>query len=106
MAFCYSFGQQRMYVGLHYVTVKNEDAEAHINSERDYFSKMHKASIDSGNKIGWDMWRLENPNYREPHTTFVYAHLENPDNIFSNQVVIACFLKLKLKWFAKNGQKG
>ena len=41
---------------------------------------MHKAAIDNGNKIGWDMWRLENPNYREPHTTFVYAHLENPDN--------------------------
>ena len=76
----YSFGQQRMYVGLHYVTVKNEDAQAHIDSEKNYFSKMHKAANDNGNKIGWDMWRLENPNYREPHTTFVYAHLENPDN--------------------------
>tara|TARA_B100001250_G_scaffold271356_1_gene234256 strand:- start:329 stop:1078 length:750 start_codon:yes stop_codon:yes gene_type:complete len=76
----YSFGQQRMYVGLHYVTVKNEDAQAHIDSEKNYFSKRHKAAIDNGNKIGWDMWRLENPNYREPHTTFVYAHLENPDN--------------------------
>ena len=78
--FYFSFGQQRMYVGLHYVTVKNEDAQAHINSERNYFSKMHKAAIDNGDKIGWDMWRLENPNYREPYTTFVYAHLENPDS--------------------------
>jgi len=77
----YSFAQQRMYVGLHYVTVKNEDAQAHIDSEREYFSKMHKAAIDKGNKIGWDMWRLDNPSYREPHTTFVYAHLENPDNV-------------------------
>ena len=75
-----SFAQQRMYVGLHYVTVKNEDAQAHIDSEKEYFSKMHKAAIDKGNKIGWDMWRLENPSYREAHTTFVYAHLENTDN--------------------------
>ena len=75
----FSYAQQRMYVNLHYVTVKSEDAQAHINSEKEYFSKGHKAAIDNGNKIGWDMWRLENPGYRENHTTFVYAHLQDPD---------------------------
>ena len=77
----YSFAQERMFVGIHYVTVKNEDAQAHIDSEKKYFSKLHKSAIDKGNKIGWDMWRIENPGYRETHTTFVYAHLENPDNV-------------------------
>tara|TARA_A100001011_G_scaffold64900_2_gene65664 strand:- start:1214 stop:1972 length:759 start_codon:yes stop_codon:yes gene_type:complete len=79
--FCtsFSFAQQKMYVNLHYVTVKSEDAQAHIDSEKEYFSKGHKAAIDNGNKIGWDMWRIENPGYRENHTTFVYAHLQDPD---------------------------
>ena len=63
LVFCmsFSYAQQRMYVGLHYVTVKNEDAQAHIDSEKKYFSKLHKQAIDNGSKIGWDMWRLENP---------------------------------------------
>ena len=67
MAFCYSLGNREC--NFYYVTVKNEDAEAHINSERDYFSKMHKASI-------WDMWRLENPNY-ESHTQHLYMRILN-----------------------------
>ena len=32
----YSFAQERMFVGIHYVTVKNEDAQAHIDSEKKY----------------------------------------------------------------------
>ena len=107
----YSFAQQRMYVGLHYVTVKNEDAQAHIDSEREYFSKMHKAAIDKGNKIGWDMWRLDNPSYREPHTTFVYAHLENPDNVPNMQVGNNLFSESEIqmvrkKWFDRVVKSG
>ena len=79
----FSYAQQRMYVGLHYVTVKNQDAQAHIDSEKKYFSKLHKQAIDNGSKIGWDMWRLENPRYGEPHTTFVYAHLEDPEDLYN-----------------------
>ena len=85
LVFCmsFSYAQQRMYVGLHYVTVKNQDAQAHIDSEKKYFSKLHKQAIDNGSKIGWDMWRLENPRYGEPHTTFVYAHLEDPEDLYN-----------------------
>ena len=43
LVFCmsFSYAQQRMYVGLHYVTVKNEDAQAHIDSEKKYLSLIH-----------------------------------------------------------------
>ena len=67
--------QQEIAVGLHYVTVKTSDESKIIDLEKNIFSKLHKYSIDSGKKIAWDMWRLENdsdPN----HTTFVYAHLQ------------------------------
>ena len=59
----------------------SQDAQAHIDSEKEYFSKGHKSAIDNGNKIGWDMWVLENPGYRENHTTFIYAHLQDPDKV-------------------------
>lgn len=67
--------QKEIAVGLHYVTVKNADESKIIDLEKNIFSKLHKYSIDSGKKIGWDMWRLENdsdPN----HTTFVFTHLQ------------------------------
>ena len=66
--------QKNMPVGMHYVTVKSSDASELIELEKNYFSKLHKNAIDKGEKIGWDMWRLENsadPNY----TTFLYVHL-------------------------------
>lgn len=82
--FC--IAQQRMFVTLHYVTVNSQDAQAHIDSEKEYFSKGHKSAIDSGNKIGWDMWVLENPGYRENHTTFIYAHLQDPDKVINSNM--------------------
>lgn len=67
--------QKNMPVALHYVTVKSSDAEKLIALEKNYFSKLHKANIDAGEKIGWDMWRLESSATPE-HTTFVYTHLQ------------------------------
>ena len=67
--------QKNMPVGMHYVTVESSDANELIELEKNYFSKLHKNAIDNGEKIGWDMWRLENstnPN----HTTFLYVHLQ------------------------------
>ena len=66
---------QELYVGLHYITVKSEDAQGLIELEKNYFSKLHKAAIDRGEKIGWDMWQLTNST-DVGHTTFVYAHLQ------------------------------
>ena len=66
---------QEMYVGLHYITVKSEDAQGLIELEKNYFSKLHKAAIDRGEKIGWDMWQITNSSDAS-HTTFVYAHLQ------------------------------
>ena len=67
--------QEEIVVGLHYVTVKTGDESKIVDLEKNIFSKLHQYSINSGKKIAWDMWRLENdsdPN----HTTFVYAHLQ------------------------------
>ena len=84
--------QQEIAVGLHYVTVKNGDESKIINLEKNIFSKLHKYSIDSGKKIGWDMWRLENdsdPN----HTTFVFTHLQSSldqeDSGWGNQTLFS-----------------
>lgn len=74
LCFSISFSQKDMPVGLHYVTVKNENAEKLIELETNYFSKLHKYAIDQGMKIAWDMWRVENDSDPQ-HTTFVYAHL-------------------------------
>ena len=67
--------QKNMPVGMHYVTVKSSDANKLIELEKNYFSKLHKNAIDNGEKIGWDMWQLEN-NTNPNHTTFLYVHLQ------------------------------
>ena len=42
--------QGEFYVGLHYFKVKSEYAEEFIEAEKNYYSKIHKARIDSGDK--------------------------------------------------------
>ena len=88
----FGFSQDDFFVRLHYITYKNSDAKDVIEHEKKYWSKVHKANIDSGSKIAWDMWEVQVPK-EEGHTTFVYAHLEpinhpgmlgiNPQEIFS-----------------------
>ena len=85
-------GQEEFYVGLHYFKVKSEYANEFIEAEKNYYSKIHKARIDSGDKIAWDMWRLSSDNMDNSTTIFVFAHLEeinkpfrmgNPGKMFS-----------------------
>lgn len=64
------------FIYLHYVTVDSKDAPAHIKAEKEFHSKFHAQKIKEGKKIGWDMWQLENPEYGENQTTFLYVHLE------------------------------
>ena len=84
--------QGEFYVGLHYFKVKSEYAEEFIEAEKNYYSKIHKARIDSGDKIAWDMWRLQNNDMNNSETIFVFAHLQdinmpfrmgNPNKMFS-----------------------
>ena len=53
--------QDEFFVGLHYFTIKKQFVKEFIEQEKSYFSKMHKASIDSGDKIGWDLWSVGDP---------------------------------------------
>ena len=69
-------GQEEFYVGLHYFKVKSEYANEFIEAEKNYYSKIHKARIDSGDKIAWDMWRLSSDNMDNSTTIFVFAHLQ------------------------------
>ena len=84
--------QREFYVGLHYFKVKSEYAQEFIEAEKNYFSKIHKARIDSGDKIAWDMWKLKNNDMNKSETVFVFAHLQdinkpfrmgNPNKMFS-----------------------
>tara|TARA_B100000925_G_C21993676_1_gene467907 strand:+ start:818 stop:1555 length:738 start_codon:yes stop_codon:yes gene_type:complete len=92
LSFFCSFSQEEIYVGLHYFKVKTEHAAEFVEAEKNYFSKIHKARIDAGEKIGWDMWRAVDPEMtNSEHTTFIFAHLQgldqtlrvgNPNNMF------------------------
>ncbi len=74
------FAQEEFYVGLHYFTVKKEFQQEFIQQERKYYSKMHKASIDAGEKLGWDMWRVQDPfSNSDKYVTFCFAHLQEID---------------------------
>ena len=84
--------QGEFYVGLHYFKVKSKHAKEFIEAEKNYYSKIHKARIDSGEKIAWDMWRLSSDNMDNSATIFVFAHLQeinkpftmgNPEKMFS-----------------------
>ena len=84
--------QGEFYVGLHYIKVKSEHVREFIEAEKNYFSKIHKSRIDSGDKIAWDMWKLQNNKMDNSETIFVFAHLQdinkptrmgNPDKMFS-----------------------
>lgn len=86
------YAQGEFYVGLHYFKVKSEYANEFIEAEKDYFSKIHKARINSGDKIAWDMWRLRSNSMNNEETIFVFAHLQdinkpikigNPNKMFS-----------------------
>ena len=52
----FGFSQDDFFVRLHYITYKNSDVKDVIEHEKKYWSKVHKANIDSGSKIAWDMW--------------------------------------------------
>ena len=92
LSFSFSFSQEEIYVGLHYFKVKSEYANQFVEAEKNYFSKIHKARIDAGEKIGWDMWRAVGPEMtNSDYTTFIFAHLQgldqnmrvgNPNNMF------------------------
>ena len=88
----YTSAHGEFYVGLHYFKVKSEYAKEFIEAEKNYFSKIHKARIDSGDKIAWDMWKLQNNDMNDGETIFVFAHLQdinkpfrmgNPSKMFS-----------------------
>ena len=88
----YISAQGEFYVGLHYFKVKSEYAKEFIEAEKNYFSKIHKARIDSGDKIAWDMWKLQKNDMNDGETIFVFAHLQdinkpfkmgNPSKMFS-----------------------
>ena len=53
--------QDEFFVGLHYFTIIMQFVKEFIEQEKSYFSNMHKASIDSGDKIGWDLWSVGDP---------------------------------------------
>ena len=72
--------QEEFYVGLHYFTVKKQYVKEFIDQEKNYYSKMHKASIDAGDKIGWDLWSVGDPfSGNEKHQTFCFAHIQPID---------------------------
>lgn len=105
LSFTYVTAQDEFYVGLHYFKVKSEYANEFIEDEINYYSKIHKARIDSGDKIGWDMWRLQKNDMNGSETVFVFVHLQeinkpfkmgNPDNMFSES---------ELKMVGKNRRK-
>ena len=76
LSFTYVTAQGEFYVGLHYFKVKSEYANEFIEDEKNYYSKIHKARIDSGDKIAWDMWRLQKNDMDRSETIFVFAHLQ------------------------------
>ena len=47
--FC--IAQQRMFVTLHYVTVNSQDAQAHIDSEKEYFSKCFSSRLKLSKRV-------------------------------------------------------
>ena len=51
LSITYVTAQGEFYVGLHYFKVKSEYANQFIEDEKNYYSKIHKARIDSGDKI-------------------------------------------------------
>ena len=60
-----------------------------LNTRR---SLLKQKKIDSGDKIAWDMWKLQNNDMNNSETIFVFAHLQhinkpfrmgNPDKMFS-----------------------
>tara|TARA_B100001057_G_scaffold102449_1_gene99690 strand:+ start:345 stop:1082 length:738 start_codon:yes stop_codon:yes gene_type:complete len=93
--------QGEFYVGLHYIKVKSEYAKEFIEVEKKYFSKIHKARIDSGDKIAWDMWKLQNNDMNDSETIFVFAHLQDIDKPFRmgnpNKMFSASELKMVRK---------
>ena len=81
----FGFSQDDFFVKLHYITYKNSDAKDVIDHEKNYFSKVHKANINAGQKIAWDMWQVQNPK-EKGHTTFVYAHLTPFEKVGSSGI--------------------
>ena len=97
--------QGEFYVGLHYFKVKSEYAEEFIEAEKNYYSKVHKARIDSGDKIAWDMWRLSSDNMDNSATIFVFAHLQEINKPFRMGNPGKMFSEAELKMVSKQRRK-
>ena len=95
LSFTYVTAQGEFYVGLHYFKVKSEYANEFIEDEKNYYSKIHKARIDSGDKIAWDMWRLQKNDIVK-----LYLFLRTFKKLTSHLkwvILIKCFQNLSLK---------
>ncbi len=97
--------QEEFYVGLHYFKIKSEYAKEFIEDEKNYFSKAHKAEIDSGNKIAWDMWKLKSNNMDKSETIFVFAHLQEINKPVRMGSLNEMFSDTELKLVMQNRKK-
>ena len=97
--------QEEFYVGLHYFKIKSEYAKEFIEDEKNYFSKAHKAEIDSGNKIAWDMWKLKSNNMDKSETIFVFAHLQEINKPLGMGSLNEMFSDTELKLVMQNRKK-
>ena len=97
--------QEEFYVGLHYFKIKSEYAKEFIEDEKNYFSKAHKAEIDSGNKIAWDMWKLKSNNMDKSETIFVFAHLQEINKPVGMGSLNEMFSDTELKLVMQNRKK-
>lgn len=70
-----ALAQEELYVNLWYGQIKNEDVERHLELEEKFYKKFHQQRIASGEILGWDLWKITNPDPNEMTTTFIYAHL-------------------------------
>ena len=68
--------------------------------------KIHKARIDSGDKIAWDMWRLQKNDMDRSETIFVFAHLQEINKPFKMGNPNKMFQNLSLKWLKKQKKNG
>ena len=105
LSFTYVTAQGEFYVGLHYFKVKSEYANEFIEDEKNYYSKIHKARIDSGDKIAWDMWRLQKNDMDRSETIFVFCTFKKLTSHLEWVIQKKCSQNLSLKWLEKTEEK-
>jgi hypothetical protein len=76
------FAQDKLYLTFEFMKVDEEQEAAYANTES-FWEKLHEQRINSGDIIGWDLWRLQPGGEDQGYQYLTVTLFDDPVKMFS-----------------------